>query len=976
MLHIKPKTLYITLSMLMVGLVALVWGVLMLYERSRSDALLLQQAGAAAGRIGREAAAIVEAELRPARVSLALLAGGALGRAANEAERLAALPQMAAALRGNVSVSAVYAGTTGGSFMLLRRLDDAATQRRLAAPAGAELALQIVRRDGAAVAGSYRFYDAALRELARVERPEYDFDPRTRPWFELARRAAGGAIVQTAPYRFFTTGEPGVTLAQSEGEAVVGADVSLRALGEMLTRPQIGRSAQLLIATEGGGVVAEARHEPTLGLKDGQDLARVADFASPLMRVLWQRRDAAGHLTPVQDVDGVEWVSHALPLQGAVAADAPLWLLMAAPREELQAFQIESRRHGFYISLTLMLLLLPVVHLLADRVSRPLRQLARQAEAIERFDFGGADPARSLIREVDRLAVAMTAMKHSLRRFLDISSALSAERDFDALLDLILRETIAVAGASGGAVHLLSNDGRTLQPASARLNGQIVPEAGKRWSLDLADSVGAPVQALRADGPVELELRWDDPAHVAAYGHLFSSLATARLRLLSLPLKNRERETIGTLTLSFPLPADGGPAPLGEARVAFVRALSGTAAIALDNQLLLRARKALLESFIQLVAGAIDAKSPYTAGHCQRVPELTKMLAQAACDATEGPYAGFMMDAEQWEALHIAAWLHDCGKVTTPEFVVDKATKLETLYNRIHEVRTRFEVLKRDVLIERLQAELGEAGSARAAAAAAPAQAALDEDFAFVAATNLGGETLAPEALARLQRVAARRWQRTLDDSLGLSADEAGRQPRPRPALPATEALLQDRPEHLVPRPAGERLAEGNRWGFRMKQPEHLYHRGELHNLSVSRGTLTEEERSKINDHIVQTIKMLDELPFPRHLRDVPEIAGGHHERMDGRGYPRGLTGAQMSPQARMMAIADVFEALTADDRPYKPGKPLSEALGILQRMAREGHLDRELYDLFLTSGVCMAYARRFMPAALVDVADVGACLS
>jgi len=623
-----------------------------------------------------------------------------------------------------------------------------------------------------------------------------------------------------------------------------------------------------------------------------------------------------------------------------------------------------------------MLLLLPVVHLLADRVSRPLRQLARQAEAIERFDFGGADPRRSRIREVDRLAVAMTAMKHSLRRFLDISGALSAERDFDALLDLILRETVAVTGASGGAVHLLSDDGRTLQPASARLNGQIVPEAGRRWSLDVADSVGAPVQALRADAPVEVDLRWDDPAHVAAYGHLFSSLATARLRLLSLPLKNRERETIGTLTLSFPLPADGGPAPLGEAHVAFVRALSGTAAIALDNQLLLRARKALLESFIQLVAGAIDAKSPYTAGHCQRVPELTKMLARAACDATEGPYAGFAMDAEQWEALHIAAWLHDCGKVTTPEFVVDKATKLETLYNRIHEVRTRFEVLKRDVLIERLQAEAGEAGSARAVAAAAPAQAALDEDFAFVAATNLGGETLAPEALARLQRIAGRRWQRTLDDSLGLSADEAGRVPRPRPALPAAEALLQDRPEHLVPRPAGDKLAEGNRWGFRLRQPEHLYHRGELHNLSVSRGTLTEEERSKINDHIVQTIKMLDELPFPRHLRSVPEIAGGHHERMDGRGYPRGLTGAQMSPQARMMAIADVFEALTADDRPYKPGKPLSEALGILQRMAREGHLDRELYDLFLTSGVCMAYARRFMPAALVDVADVGAYLS
>jgi len=972
MLHIKPKTLYITLSMLMIGLVMLVWGVLTLYERSRSDSLLLQQAGAAAGRIGREAAATVEAELRPARVSVTLLATGVLGHATTQADRLAALPQMAAALRGNASVSAVYVGTAGGSFVLLRRLSDDAARKRMGAPAAAALGLQIVNRDGDAAAGAYRFYDAGLRELTRIDRPEYDFDPRTRPWFELARRAADGAVVQSAPYRFFTTGDTGVTLAQAHGDAVVGADVSLHELGEMLKRPRISHSAQLLIATQGGEVVAEARHEAEGSPRDGQSLARVADAASPLMRALWQRRDGAGHLDPVQVVDGVEWVSHALPLQGAVEAGAPLLLLMAAPREELQAFQLESRRNGFYISLVLMLLLMPVVHLLADRVSRPLRHLARQAEAIEHFEFDGPDPVRSLIREVDRLAVAMTSMKHSLRRFLDISGALSAERDFDALLDLILRETIAVTGASGGAVHLLSDDGQSLLPASARLNGEIVPEAGKRWDLDVADSLGAPVQALRADDAVEVELSWNDPAHVAAYGLLFSTLAAARLRLLSVPLRNRQHETIGTLTLSFPLPAQGKPGPLGAALVAFVRALSGTAAVALDNQLLLRARKELLESFIQLVAGAIDAKSPYTGGHCQRVPELTKMLAQAACDATEGPYAGFSMNAEQWEALHIAAWLHDCGKVTTPEFVVDKATKLETLHNRIHEIRTRFEVLKRDALIERLQAEAGEAGTARAQAAAAPALAELDADYAFVAASNVGGETLAPEALARLRLIGERRWQRTLDDSLGLSGDEASRQLKPRPPLPATETLLQDRPEHIVPRPAGDRLADGNRWGFRLRQPELLYHRGELHNLAIARGTLTDEERYKINDHIVQTIKMLHELPFPKHLRSVPEIAGGHHERMDGRGYPRGLSGTQMSPQSRMMAIADVFEALTADDRPYKPGKPLSEALAIMQRMAREGHLDRELYDLFLTAGVCQAYAARFMPPDAVDVADVG----
>ncbi|HEY0954522.1 MAG TPA: HD domain-containing phosphohydrolase, partial [Roseateles sp.] len=219
-------------------------------------------------------------------------------------------------------------------------------------------------------------------------------------------------------------------------------------------------------------------------------------------------------------------------------------------------------------------------------------------------------------------------------------------------------------------------------------------------------------------------------------------------------------------------------------------------------------------------------------------------------------------------------------------------------------------------------------------------------------------------------------WQRTLDDALGLSPAEAERLSQPRPALPATERLLQDRPEHIVPRPPGEQLAADNRWGFKLRQPEHLYHRGELYNLSISRGTLNDEERYKINEHIVQTIKMLEALPFPSHLKNVPEIAGGHHERMDGKGYPRGLAGAGMSPQARMMAIADVFEALTADDRPYKPGKRLSEALTIMRRMVAEGHLDAELFALFLSSGVCLVYARQFMLPDMVDVADVGAYLS
>jgi hypothetical protein len=400
-----------------------------------------------------------------------------------------------------------------------------------------------------------------------------------------------------------------------------------------------------------------------------------------------------------------------------------------------------------------------------------------------------------------------------------------------------------------------------------------------------------------------------------------------------------------------------------------------SAATALETQELLRGEKALTQATIRMLAGAIDAQSPYTGGHCERVPEITFMLARAACAAQDGPYADFDLDPEQWEALHIAAWLHDCGKVTTPEYVVDKATKLETVNDRIHEIRTRFEVLKRDADIDywRGVAKGGDEPALRQQRDAL--KAALDEEFAFVAICNVGGEFLSPDKQARLREIGARRWLRTLDDRLGLSRDELARKPVQIDVLPVEETLLADKPEHRFERPDTEKMPPDNRWGFRMDVPELLYNRGELHNLSISRGTLTAEERYKINEHMVQTIIMLNELPFPRHLRAVPEIAGGHHEKMDGTGYPKRLDRDQLSPLARMMAIADIFEALTAADRPYKSGKKLSEALSIMARMRQDQHIDPELFELFLRSGVYREYALRFMLADQIDDVSIEAYL-
>jgi len=407
-----------------------------------------------------------------------------------------------------------------------------------------------------------------------------------------------------------------------------------------------------------------------------------------------------------------------------------------------------------------------------------------------------------------------------------------------------------------------------------------------------------------------------------------------------------------------------------------LQAVSGAAAVSIESQRLQARQKQLLDAFIQLLASAIDAKSPYTGGHCQRVPELTLMLAQAAAASQAPAFSAYQPSEDEWEALHIAAWLHDCGKVTTPEYVVDKATKLETINDRIHEIRTRFEVLKRDVWINYWQTLANGADDAALARSRDLELMTLDDDFAFVARCNLGGEAMVEADLQRLDQIAQRPWLRTLDDRLGVSWEEHRRQAKtPAPTLPVSERLLADKPEHLIERDPNELIPEDNPWGFKLDVPKYKYNRGELYNLKIARGTLTREERYIINHHMVQTIMMLSRLPFPGHLDSIAEIAGGHHEKMDGTGYPKRLKREQMSLPARMMAIADIFEALTAADRPYKKAKSLSEALGIMATMCREAHIDAPLFGLFINEGVYMQYATRFLDPAQIDSVDTASLL-
>lgn len=548
-------------------------------------------------------------------------------------------------------------------------------------------------------------------------------------------------------------------------------------------------------------------------------------------------------------------------------------------------------------------------------------------------------------------------------QLIELGIALSSERNHDRLTERILLEAVDLTNADGGTLYL-RGDGDTL-------SFQIVRNASLNIAMGGTTGVPIPFPPLQMYNPETHEPNYNNVATAVALtgeainiddaytadGYDFSGTKKfdegtgyRSKSFLTIPLKNYSEEVIGVLQLINAQNDEKSEViPFAKSVQRLVEALSSQAAVAIDNQQLIEAQRALMDSLIKVMAHAIDAKSPYTGGHCQRVPELTKMLAQHCADDTEGTFKEFSLDEQQWYELHVAAWLHDIGKVTTPEYVVDKATKLQTIYDRVHEVRMRFEVLRRDAEIKMLKAVAKGADEKEEKKKFKARCKELEEQWAFVADTNIGGEFLPDEKQDHVRKISTQKWYRHFDRNLGLSWTEAQLLEKQPPPAKGWEQLLADLPEHS----------------------EAEYDLGEVRNLVISRGTLNDDERRKINDHIVLTIEMLEELPFPKGLGRVPEYAGGHHEKMDGTGYPKGLKGEDMSVPARIMGIADIFEALTAGDRPYKKAKKLSEAVKILWFMKKDNHVDAELFDLFLTSGTYLDYAEQFLKPEQIDEVDI-----
>lgn len=901
---------------------------------------LVAAAGDTAEQFGRTIDERARRLVDPVQSSIRLLAVNPT--ATTLAQRLERLPLLVESLNANTMLSAAYVGYPNGEFILVRPLRTPPLLERFAAPSGTEFLVQSVSRgEAGAMLGEWRFYDRGLTLLESRAKPDYHYDPRPRPWFVEA--SSQPQTVLTRPYVFFTTGQIGLTMAQrsADGAAVIGMDVAVDDLASQSRDLRITAGTQIAVVDDQGNVVAYPDLERVI-VREGEAvrLSRLAELGIPSLARIYAGQPRSSRPQPYE-VQGQTWYGMRVPFTTLTGQE--LQVLIAVPAHELLAGARTVLFEQLLWTAALMVILLLLGGLLGQRIGRPLRMLAEQVRALAGFDFSREVGVSSRVSEVRELSRVLSRMSGTIRSFQAITLTLARESQLERMLDGVLTHLVNAAGVSAGAVYLFDAEGASLRLAACRGEGYpaelTVDEHGRN---DLASAVA---HALELQG---------------------ESLAVV--------LNDRSQALLGILVLQ--LHREHAREEVRQPFRRFVEELSGAAAVAIETRQLIEAQQRLLDAMIKLLADAIDAKSPYTGGHCERVPQLAQMLLDKAVQADSGPYAGFSMSESERYEFRVAAWLHDCGKITSPEYVVDKATKLETLYNRIHEVRMRFEVLWRDAELAYWQGLVAGKDPQGLQRTLEQCRAQLQEEFAFVAKANIGGEFMQDDDVERLQRIGQRRWQRHFDDRLGISRDEeqrfAGRAPV---RLPVDEALLADRSEHRVPwGPRKPPVVSGdprNLWGFDMRLPANASNHGELYNLSIRRGTLNDEERFKINEHIVQTIIMLSALPFPRQLRRVPAIAGNHHERLDGNGYPRRLGEDQLSIAERVMAIADIFEALTAADRPYKAPKTLSESVKILVFMARDRHVDGQLLQLFLSSGVYLEYGERFLRPEQLDEVDV-----
>lgn len=840
----------------------------------------------------------------------------------------------------NHEILAIYAGYHDGYSIIVRNLRNKLSKKKFDAPKNAILMLEIKQIDHTQIRN---FYDEQLNIIKTTHGVNH-FSPSERPWYQKA--PADGSIYITSPYRFAALNIMGVSFSHrlKNQNGVLALDVSLASIYQFLNTLSFYSNSQILLMDNQKRIIAHHG----LAQNSHREIRNHSVFTDYIQQKSLKQTNQTVFF------EGQKWRLNAVQIN---TQSKKLILAEAIPESILNADLIATRNKQIFYILIMALVGFMLTIWGAHKISAPLQSLQQATSHIRYFNFRKTEFPESNIQQISDLSHSLNVMSNTIDHFLKTLRKVSNSRHIDTLFDDIARQCRQIASANFVYVWTAKdhNDEEYSQVAQTPADTAL-PSIQINQLLSL----------LREKFADDHEKKHPSVITNREDIHQFTSDLSDLLQESWLfPLHNRNQACFGYVLIGFNRRLSRDE----QEKIHFLQAFLDFLALIQEQQKYIAEQKRLFDSIVQMFALAIDTKSPYTGKHCQRVPKLTFLLAEAAsADSTN--FNDFKLTENTRQTLHLAAWLHDCGKITTPEYVVDKATKLETIYNRIHEIRTRFEVLKRDAIICYWQQKSAGGDETELQKKLNQTLNTLDHEFRFIAECNQSTETMSETSIETLKLISQRQWQPMMDNRLGLSWEETQRQESAQDEGGQWISILTDAPYHLIPWHSQQK-ADFAVWEFNLKIPEYQYNLGEIHNLSVRHGTLTPEERFTINKHVIETIRMLKRLPYPHYLARVPEIAGGHHETLIGTGYPYGHKQDQMSIEARIMAIADIFEALTADDRPYKKAKPLSEALNILAKMAQKQHIDPQLFRLFIIDGIYLKYAEEYLPEIQCDIDNI-----
>lgn len=864
-----------------------------------------------------------------------------------EQDRLSYIRILQKLLHTQDGVNAYFVGYKNGDVLAVLKNSQSPWMKNIPIPNQAEL-FGVASSRSKGIAQLF-FFSFAGEYIGTETISNEALDARNEAWYQAANEQE---MTLANPKFFKVQQQTGVTVQKrTQTGTVIAAEILLSSVSDILAESGVDHPSTRLLFEKNQRYIYAFSEGNSHRLSLDQ-LETVDQLPFPKMKEVILDEKFVGNGLKTEVINGVTWFGEVFPV--AKIGDKDFYLLFAIKASELLDKAAAIRHHAIATAFILALLVLPIVYLMAQFISRPIRLATKNATDISHFKFDAPNYRPSRIREIVDLSTALKGMNVTIRNFFELTRTISKQKDSMKIQSVISEGLVKVTKAQSAFLSIWNDKEDCLQ-------------SHIYWDGKTKDKNDVPLPFLDSNEQVKNIYSQINNDEYLIYEN--SPEFTKKLRLpekvwwIMVPLYNRDEKCIGCLNLAY---LNEQKQSILDETLPLTLVLTGYTSLAIETKKHLREQKELLEAFIKVIAGAIDTKSPYTGNHCQRVPVLTERLVAEAAKSTLPPFSDFSLTQDDQEALHIASWLHDCGKVTTPEYVVDKSTKLETIYNRIHEIRTRFEVLKRDAQIDAYQSAFGSL-SDKQQAHLDEKWRELNEDFAFIAQMNEGNEFLSEEHQQRIHAIAGKTWQRTLDSRLGLGQEEEKRYRDEDNDLPVTESLLADKPSHRIPW-VSSKVRDAR---FQLQPKQYKNDQGELYNLCIQRGTLNDEERFIINDHIIETMVMLESLPFPSHLKNIPLIAGSHHEKLDGKGYPQGIDQNEIPLAGKAMAIADIFEALTSSDRPYKKAKTLSESLRIMSFMVKDNHIDSDLFALFLNSGIYMNYAKEFLAPEQIDQVNV-----